>query len=320
MSTPPLPLDASDLALFAQVVESGSFTVAAQALGWPKSTLSRRLTALEARLGERLLQRTTRRLSLTDFGQAVLEHAREVVAQTAATQALAQHRQLEPSGPLRVSMVADVAQLVLAPALARFVQRYPKVTLELDLSPRRVDLVAEHYDLALRVGALGDEASLHARRLAWLQGGLYAAPDWLDARAPLTHPRELEAAGGPLRALVLGAPGRIPRPWSLSRRDPAGGMEVWTGLPADRTTANLPALLLEMAATGLGVTATADLLAEPLVRSGRLRRVLPDWAAPPEPLWAVFPDRRLMPAKTRALLELLAEALAPCEDAAARPA
>ena len=312
-------LDPTDLLLFARVAECGSFTLAAAQLGWPKSTLSRRLSALEERLGERLMRRTTRRLTITDFGAAVLEHAREVVAQTDAALALAEHRQAQPSGLLRVSMPADLAVGVLAPALARFARAHPRVSLELDLSSRRVDLVAENYDLALRGGVLADDATLSARRLATFEGGLYAAPTWAaDHARGWAHPRQLLEPGveGDLpHGLLLGTPGRAARPWALSRLGADGGQEVWSGLPARSTQANLPALLLEMAADGLGVTATAELLARPLVEAGRLVRLLPEWQLPPESLWAVFPGRRLMPAKTRALVECLAEALAPCRPA-----
>ncbi len=311
---PPSWLDPTDLLLFAQVAEAGSFTLAASQLGWPKSTLSRRISALEERLGERLMRRTTRRLTLTEFGAAVLEHAREVVAQTDATLALAEHRQAQPSGLLRVSMPADLAVGVLAPALAAFAQAHPRVTLELDLSPRRVDLVAENYDLALRGGALPDDATLSARRVATFEGGLYAAPDWVaDHARDWQHPaqlREPAADGRTPHGLALAAPGRPARPWALSRHGADGGQEVWTGLPLRTTQANLPALLLEMAAAGLGVTAAADRLAQPGVAAGRLVRLLPEWRLPPEPFWAVFPGRRLMPAKTRAFVEMLSEALA----------
>lgn len=307
-------LDPADLMLFAQVADAGSFTRAADQLGMPKSTLSRRLSALETLLGERLMRRTTRRLTITEFGEAVLEHAREVVAQTDAALSLAEHRQAQPSGLLRVSMPADLAQGVLAPALARFARDHPRVRLELDLSPRRVDLIAENYDLVLRSGALLEDSTLHARRVATFVGGLYAAPQWLADRPGLIHPQQLMEAAQDIHALALGAPGHDPRRWSLSCHSVEGGQEVWTGLPARCTVANLPALLLEMAAEGLGVTAAAELLARPLLSSGRLVKVLPAWSLPPEAAWAVFPGRRLMPAKTRALVDALSDALAPCRE------
>jgi DNA-binding transcriptional LysR family regulator len=177
-----MTLEPNDLLLFAQVVDSGSFSRAADRLGVPKSTLSRRVLGLEAQLGERLLQRTTRKLSVTDFGHSVLQHAQQVVAEVDAAMHLAQHRQSEPSGRLRVSMPSEFGIDMLGPLLADFVARYPAITLELDLSPRRVDLIGENFDLAIRVGDMPDDASLVARRLADFSVGLYAAPAYLQRR------------------------------------------------------------------------------------------------------------------------------------------
>jgi DNA-binding transcriptional LysR family regulator len=162
-------LEPNDLVLFARVVDEGSFSRAAERLGFPKSTVSRRVAALEAQLGEQLLRRTTRKLTVTDFGRAVLEHAHHVVEDVAAAQSLAQHRQVQPSGRLRVTMPNDMGNLVLAPMLAEFVLKYPAVTLEVDLSSRFVDLIAENFDVAVRMGELRDDATLAARRIATLR-------------------------------------------------------------------------------------------------------------------------------------------------------
>jgi DNA-binding transcriptional LysR family regulator len=158
-----MDIDPSDLLLFARIVETGSFSQAAERTGLPKSTVSRRLSLLEARLGERLLQRTTRRLVLTEFGTSLLEHARKVAEETEAAGALAQHRQGAPNGLLKVSMPADFANEVMGSLLPAFMARYPAISLQFDLSPRRVDLVAEGFDLAVRMGALPDDATLAAR-------------------------------------------------------------------------------------------------------------------------------------------------------------
>eukprot|EP01036_Dinobryon_divergens_P038798 gene38798-50997_t len=196
---------------FARVVEAGSFTKAADRLGLPKSTISRRLAAVEALLGERLMLRTTRRLSVTEFGAAVLEHARQVATEVDSAMALAQHRQAEPSGHLRVSMPSDIAMLVLGDTLASFARDHPAITLELDLSPRRVDLVAENFDLAIRMGHLPEDSNLAARRLALFTGGLYAAPGWLPQDgSPLGHPEGLLAPEAAVHALVVGAPNQEP--------------------------------------------------------------------------------------------------------------
>lgn len=304
----------NDLLLFAKVVEAGSFTRAAEAMGLPKSTLSRRIAALETLLGERLLLRTTRRLRLTDLGEAVLEHARQVVAETDAALALAQFRQQAPTGRLRVSMPADLAQLALAPALARFIEQHPRVTLALDLSPRRVDVVAENFDLAIRMGDLDDEAQLSARRVASFSGGLYATPQWLAQHGQPKHPDELCQPGCALTALVLGNRDGEPRPWQLQRLRADGHTEQWSGLPTRHTVANAPAFLIELACAGVGLTVVADFFAQAPLRSGRLVRLLPQWQTPPVPAWAVFPGRRLMPTRTRALLDALVDALAPCRE------
>src|SRR6478672_1394820 len=136
-------IEPNDLLLYARVVDEGSFSRAAERLGLPKSTISRRVAALETQLGERLLLRTTRKLTVTDFGRAVLDHAHHVVEDVAAATSLAQNRQLEPSGRLRVTVPGDFANLVLGPLFAQFVLRYPAITLEVDLSARFVDLIGE---------------------------------------------------------------------------------------------------------------------------------------------------------------------------------
>ncbi|HNO64152.1 MAG TPA: LysR family transcriptional regulator, partial [Thauera aminoaromatica] len=159
-------IDPNDLLVFARVVAEGSLTAAADKLGLPKSTVSRRLSRLEEQLGERLLLRTTRRLNITEFGAALLDHARQLESEVEAVAALAESRQARPSGRLRVSMPSDFANLLLTDMLAAFAALHPGVTLELDLSPRRVDLLGENFDLAIRLGDLPDDALLAARRLA----------------------------------------------------------------------------------------------------------------------------------------------------------
>jgi len=290
----------NDLLLFARVAELGSLSRAAERLGMPKSTVSRRLAGLEQRLGERLLVRTTRRQSLTELGQQLLEHARQVVAEVEAVQALSEHRQALPSGRLRVSMPSDFANLLLADALAAFVALHPAIQLELDLSPRRVDLLAERFDLAVRIGDLPADSRLAARRLAVFRNGLYAAPDYLAEHGDPQHPEQLMQHQA---VRLLGADGQ-PLPWRLWRAE-----QVWEGLPPGRAAANSPELLIRLAQAGAGVAAVPDHFAEPLLRQGRLRRVLPEWSPPPHTAWAVFPERRLMPAKTRACIDMLAAAL-----------
>jgi DNA-binding transcriptional LysR family regulator len=287
-------IDPNDLALFARVAEAGSFTKAAERLKLPKSTVSRRLSALETQLGERLLQRTTRKLTLTEFGQALLDHARQVVAEVDAVAALAMHRQAQPSGRLRVTAPADFAPEVMPRVLAEFIERYPAITLEMDLTPRRVDLISEGFDVALRMGELADDSQLAARRLVSMTTGLYAAPALLARQGEPVSPEALPHMDG---LLVLSRTGE-PMPWKLTR-----GEERWQGLPMPRAVINAPAVLLKLACEGCGIVATAEMIAEPHVKSGALVRVLPQWCLAPVDAWAVFPGRRLMPAKTRVFVD-----------------
>lgn len=289
-------LDPNDLLLFARVVDEGSFSRAAARLSMPKSTLSRRVLALEAQLGERLLLRTTRKLTVTDFGNSVLRHAQQVVAEVDATLTLAQHRQIEPSGRLRVSMPSDFANDVLGLMLAEFVTKYPAISLELDLSPRRVDLIGENFDVAIRIGDLPDDASLAARRLAVFSVGLYASPGYLQRRG---LPAEPEALMEHDTLRLLARTGE-PVPWVLHRAE-----ALWEGTPSGRATANSPEVLTRLARAGAGITMLSDHFAEPYVRSGELLQVLADWSLPAVTAWAVFPGRRLMPARTRVFLDAM---------------
>ena len=289
-------LEANDLLLFARVADEGSFTRAAERLGLPKSTVSRRVAAMEAVLGERLLLRTTRKLSLTDFGHGVLEHAHQVVAEVEAATQLAQNRQIQPSGRLRVSMPSDFVTVVISTLLATFTDKYKEISLELDLTPRRVDLIGENFDVAIRMGDLTDDASLAARRLAVFSTSLYASPHYLARRGTPSEPEALMEHD----ALRLLQRNGEPMPWVMIRDD-----QRWEGIPPGRATANSPELLIRLARAGAGIASVSDHFVEPYVRIGELVPVLADWSLPLVPAWAVFPGRRLMPARTRVFLDAL---------------
>lgn len=293
-------LNPNDLLIYARVAEAGSFSRAAERLGLPKSTVSRRIAHLEDLLGERLMLRSTRRSTFTEFGLQLLEHARQVAEEVDAVAALSEHRQVQPTGRLRVSMPGEMAVLILQEMLSAFVAMHPAVTLELDLSTRRVDLLAEGFDLALRFGELPDDATLAARRLADLPMGLYAAPSYLSEYGDPASPDELFQHKG---LLMLGRSNEM-LAWTLSR-----GEQRWEGMPPTNFSANSPGLLTRMAADGSGIVLTSDQIALPYLRSGALVRVLSDWSPPPAIAWAVFVGRRLMPSKTRAFIDMLHHAL-----------
>jgi len=293
-------LNPNDLLIFARVAEAGSFSRAAERLGLPKSTVSRRIAHLEELLGERLMLRSTRRSTFTEFGLQLLEHARQVAEEVDAVAALSEHRHVQPTGRLRVSMPGEMAVLVLQDMLAAFIAMHPAVSLELDLSTRRVDLLAEGFDIALRFGELDDDATLAARHLADLPMSLYASPSYLSEHGEPTSPDELAQHKG---LLLLGRTNEAVE-WTLSR-----GEERWQGIPPTNLSANSLGLLARMAVAGIGIVQSADHIALPYLRSGELQRVLPDWRLPPATAWAVFAGRRLMPSKTRAFIDMLQHAL-----------
>lgn len=217
---------------------------------------------------------------------------------------LAQQRQIEPSGHLRISMPGDLANVALVPMLAAFVAKYPAVSLQVDLSPRRVDLVGENFDLAIRMGELPDDASLAARRIAVFSVGLYASPEYLAQHGAPAEPEALMEHDA-LRLLMRNGE---PMPWILSR-----GEQRWEGIPPGRATINSPELLIRLAEVGAGITIVADHYAQPYAQRGTLVRVLPDWHLPETNAWAVFPGRRLMPTRTRAFIDMLTEEFSSAE-------
>lgn len=293
-------LNPNDLLIYARVADAGSFSMAAQRLGLPKSTVSRRVALLEEQLGERLMVRSTRKSTFTEFGLQLLEHARQVAEEVDAVAALSEYRRVQPSGRLRVSMPSEMATLLLQDMLAEFALKYPAVSLELDLSPRRVDLLAEGFDIALRMGSLQDDATLVARKVGNMSNGLYASPAYLAEHGEPQNTQDLLQHKG----LLILRRNNEAQGWSLVQGDTR-----WDGLPPCTFAANSPALLMRMAVAGCGIAAVHDRFAEPHVQRGELRRVLAAWCLPPDAAWAVFAGRRLMPAKTRAFIELLQVAL-----------
>ncbi|MDP2417469.1 MAG: LysR family transcriptional regulator [Hydrogenophaga sp.] len=296
-------IDPNDLLIFARVAELGSFSRAAERLGLPKSTVSRRLAALEQRMGERLLLRTTRRQTLTELGLQLLEHARQVVAEVAAVSALREQRQAAPSGRLRVSMPSDFANLLLVDSLAAFMALHPAISLDLDLSPRRVDLLGEGFDVAIRMGDLPDDALLVASKLAVFTHSLYASPSYLAEHGDPQTPDDLARH----KAVRLMRGNGEAANWTLLH-----GAERWEAVPVGRLSANSPEMLMRLARAGAGIAALPDGFVQSAVREGALRRVLPDWQLPSSTAWAVYPGRKLMPPKTRALVDMLQMALSGC--------
>lgn len=290
---------ADDLVLFAHLIDAGSFSAAAERVGIPKSTLSRRLSALENRLGQRLMTRSTRRLALTDFGERMLEHARRLLDELSEASALAQHEQDQPHGLLRVSMPPDLTHVDLATLLLTFASRYPEVRVALDVSARHVDLLAERFDLVVRIANhLPDDSTLVATKLHDMRINLYASAAYLNRFGAPKAPSDLMAHN----CLPLMSSQGESVAWKLN--SPFG---QWQGMPPSQLTSNSLATQRALAASGMGIVALPEVLASECVAKLQLVQVLPEWSLPSVTVWCVTPGRRLMPLRTKVFIEMLGQ-------------
>lgn len=285
-----------DLRLFAAIADFGSLSAAARQMGREKSSVSRDLAALEDRLGTRLLNRSTRRISLTEAGQVLLDHARRVVAETLAAEAAIDALGEEPRGVLRVTAPYAILRFVLAPGLPAFAARHPHLRLELDASTNVVNLIEEGFDVAIRTGPM-PPSSLIVRRLCDAMLVLAAAPAYRDRAGLPEGPGDLcrHATLDLNRALV-------PTPWTLHRAE--GGS---TPVQVDPLLATAdPGVLLDLALQGMGIATLPDVYAAPLFATGALVPVLPGYHRGIRPVQAVFPTRHQISPKVRAFLDFAA--------------
>lgn len=284
-----------DLALFVEVVRTGSFRLAAARLGVPASTLSRRIAAMESRLSQRLLLRTTRSVTLAPAARAYYEQALQVVEAAERAASLLPGAPGAP-GRLRIAMPVDLGVDVLGPVVARFVSARPGLQAEVDLSPRPADLLRDPVDLAFRVGKPMDDRVV-ARRLADIESALYAAPGFLRRAGPLTQASRL--AQLPCLNLMTG---QGPMAWAV-------GAHRWAAAPGPQVlSVNSVALLRNLAEQEHGIALLPVHIATPAVQAGRLQRVLPGEPTPVWPLYAVTAGRVLSPV-VRDLIAHVKEAL-----------
>ena len=298
------------LATFAKVVEQGSFARAADRLSVSTSAVSRQVAELEAHLDVRLLNRTTRRLSLTEAGQAFFERCVQLLADLEETESSVRSTALEPKGTLRVTCGVTFGERHLAPAIAEFAGLHPQVSFDVDLSDRVVDLVEEGFDLAIRIGAVGHQA-LVSRRIGSTQFVCCASPAYLVRHPAPVTPADLEqhACLGYTYAAVTNA-------WTFESRD--GTRHTPRITPRHRL--NNGRMLAEFAAAGLGIVLEPDFIVAPEVRSGRLQRLLTDYQPPRSPIAAVYPSRRHLSAKVRSFVDFLAARYAQNHDWVLSPA
>jgi LysR family transcriptional regulator, regulator for bpeEF and oprC len=288
--------------VFARVVESGSFTKAAESMTIPKGTATKVVQQLELRLKVRLLNRTTRRVTVTADGAAYYERASRLLNDLDELEATLAQQQANPSGRLRVDVGAATASLIIIPALPDFYRRYPDIQLDLGVGDRPVDLVSDNVDCVIRGGEVL-EPSLVARRIANLALISVATPGYLAQHGTPVHPSELEER----HTMINYFSPRTGRPYANifekdgERIEFAGRYKV----SVNESNANLAAVL-----AGLGVTQAARFAVAPYLASGRLVELLPDWTHPPIPIYVVYPPNRHLSARVRAFVEWTAELFA----------
>ncbi|WP_437752133.1 LysR family transcriptional regulator [Sorangium sp. So ce1389] len=291
-------VDLNEMVCFAHVVGHGSFAAAARRLQIPPSTMSRKIAALERRLGARLLERTTRKLRLTDAGVQYHERCRRIVAEAEEADRLMQARSSRAQGTVRVSVPEVFVAPLLAPAVTRLLSTYPDVRVECLTDDRYVDLVGERIDVALRVLSPKDRSALGARRLGETSPVLCASPAYLEARGAPRAPDGLSSH-------ALCAFGRDRGAFSFRLIDRAGRAVRVRAAPRLVTTSD--AHLRSACLDGAGIALIPPFVVEPDLRSGRLVRVLPRWTGPRLSLFAVTPQARAAPTHVRVFLDLLYE-------------
>ncbi len=291
--------DLNDLQFFAMVVEHGGYAAAERALGVPKSRLSRRISQLESDLGVRLLQRSTRKFSVTDVGRSVFRHAQTMLAEAQAAREAVDRMSAEPRGLIRVSAPVALAQQMLAGLLPGFLSVYDQVQVQLQVGNRRVDVIGEGIDIAFRVRTrLDEDGELVLRRFGEINELLVASPEYLQRVGPPVHPGDLAGHW----ALSMSEDEARQR-WEL--HGPEGAVEYVQIRP--RLMAQDFPVLLAAARAGLGVALVPESACADAVRRGELIVVLPQWRLPQGICHAIFPTRRgLLPA-VRVFIDYVAE-------------
>jgi LysR family transcriptional regulator, regulator for bpeEF and oprC len=292
--------DFNDTLMFVKVVEKGSFTAAALALGVPKATLSRKVTELEQRLGVRLLKRTTRKLGLTEAGTVFYERSARIAQDLSEAESAVSQLNSSPRGWLRFTSPYSLGTDAITPLLPEFMARYPDVRVEMHLTNDKIDLVGSEMDVALRIGSLPD-SSLSARRLATIGMHVYASPDYLARHGEPLQPADLEHH----RALAFSQQRHHGRYiWELSN----GGQKVDAQVNPV-LVANDPPSLFNALVSGVGLALLGDPFGKAALEHGRLRRVLNPWVGPTLELNAVFPPGRMHTPKVKAFVDFLSENL-----------
>jgi DNA-binding transcriptional LysR family regulator len=285
-------MELNALTALVKVVQAGSFTRAAEAMHTQKAYLSRVITNLERELGVRLLERTTRSLSLTEVGREIFERAVGILGAVEDAERVAQRMLAEPRGVLKLTCGVEFGMIAVSHWIDAYLQRYPQVSVEADFTGRVIDIVHEGFDLAIRVGELPD-SRLGARRIGALHYGLFASPDYLARRGIPESPEDLSQ-----HDLLVFTAGSHRVGWRLAQGSESRRIEA----PA-RLRINNSFAVRDAAIRGLGIAQLPEVVASAALSSTKLARVLPDWHPPSVPVHALFPSNRYLTPKVRSFID-----------------
>ncbi len=284
--------DLNDMAVFAAIAQAGSITGAAEKMKLPKSNVSRRLARLEDRLGVQLIERNTRNSRLTSIGVSYADYCRMMVEEANAADAVVETSLAEPAGELRVSASVLVGQQIIAPAIAAYVQEFPKVQVNLELANARANLIEDGFDLAFRIGE-NQDSTLMSQVVGTLPLSLYASPDYLRTSGAPKSPKDLKDHP----CLIMGRGIRTSR-WKLKRHE-----ELAEVIAQGAVVVNDFLTLRNLAVAGGGIAMLPAYAAHVECASDRLSQVLPDWDAASATLSAIYPSRRGATLKQRAFID-----------------
>lgn len=295
---------------FARVVETGSFTKAAENLRMSKTTVTQLVQQLEARLRVRLLNRTTRKVNVTADGAAYYERVIRLLADMDDAETSLSSASEAPRGRLRVDVPSPLARMILVPALPAFNARYPDIQLDMGVSDRIVDLIGENVDCVVRGGELTDQ-SLMARRVGDLRLGVYAAPGYLELAGTPSHPRELEDTHHRIVGFLWSRTGRA-LPYAMRRGEESVNVHGRHVLAVDDGNAYLAAGL-----AGMGILWLPDYMSRDHLARGELTPLFEDWRLDPMPMYVAFPPNRHVSAKLRVFIDWIVELMGQYAPAAA---
>lgn len=287
----------NDILIFSKVVEKGSFTAAAEILDLPKSSVSRGVSKLESRLQTRLLQRSTRRINLTEIGRRYYEYCRRIINELEEANSIVESYQSQPSGLLRITAPYILGQAFLGRIVTEFLETYPKVQCQIELSNRRVDLIEEGFDLAIRAGTLLD-SSLIMTHLGQAKAELFASANYLEKYGIPQTPPQLQ------EHILLDNANNLAKSWTLSRGSKTMAVSV-----SPRLVSNDVEILVETAIAHQGIVVLPKFVAFPRVKNNQLQPVLPGWHVKLVDINALYPSYKDLSPAVRAFVDLAKKCL-----------